>query len=535
LKSRVEASAGRVGPDASVLSASAKRLDAPGRLFLEAARGERLTYGDMLARSAQFAHALVDLGVCQGDRVASQAEKSPAALMLYLACVRAGAAYLPLNPAYTPAEIGYFLRDAEPRVFVCDPNREGELAATAREAGVRHVETMDEHGGGTLSARAEEAACSFEDAPVEADDLAAILYTSGTTGRSKGAMLTHGNLTSNALALAEAWGFTSEDVLLHALPIFHTHGLFVATNTALVAGASMLFLPRFDAAEAIRLLPRATTMMGVPTFYSRLLARPEFDAALVRHMRLFVSGSAPLSAETHREFQRRTGHAILERYGMTETGMNTSNPLAGERRPGTVGFPLSGIELRIGDATGGTPVPRGEVGVIEVRGPNVFAGYWRNPEKTRQEFRDDGFFVTGDLARLDEEGYVTIVGRARDLVISGGFNVYPAEVEAALDALPGVAESAVIGLPHGDFGEGVTAVVAPRPGADLDEGELRRRLADVLARYKLPKRVLVLDALPRNAMGKVQKNELRERFRDLYAGEQCAPIAPGVAPAATER
>ena len=511
---------------ASVLAAAAAHFAEGERPFLETPEGERLTYGGLLARSAQFAHALVALGVGKGDRVASQAEKSTSALIFYLACLRAGAVYLPLNPAYTPAEVGYFLGDAEPRVFVCDPGREADLAPVATDARLAHVETMDGRGEGSLSARADSAERAFDDVSVAADDLAAILDTSGTTGRSKGAMLTHRNLTSNALALAETWGFSPNDVLLHALPIFHTHGLFVATNTALVAGASMLFLPRFDAQEVMSLLPRATTMMGVPTFYSRLLARPEFDREIARHVRLFISGSAPLSAETHREFERRTGHSILERYGMTETGMNTSNPLRGERRAGTVGLALPGVELRIADPETGAPIPQDEVGVIEVRGPNVFAGYWRNPEKTRAEFRDDGFFVTGDLAHFDADGYVAIVGRARDLIISGGFNVYPAEVEAAIDALPTVAESAVIGIPHADFGEAVTAVVAARPGAELSETAVREKLGGVLARYKLPKRVILVDALPRNAMGKVQKNELRDQYYALYG----APAAKNGAP-----
>jgi malonyl-CoA/methylmalonyl-CoA synthetase len=331
-------------------------------------------------------------------------------------------------------------------------------------------------------------------------------------------MLTHGNLISNARALVDTWGFTATDVLIHALPLYHTHGLFVAVGTVIFSGASMLFLPRFDADAVLALMPRATTMMGVPTFYTRLLAHSGFTRERAADMRLFISGSAPLSAETHREFSERTGHAILERYGMTETNMNTSNPLSGERRPGTVGFPLPGVELRIADPTSGRPLPKGEVGVIEVRGPNVFKGYWRNPEKTREEFRADGFFVTGDLAYLDPDGYVTISGRAKDLIITGGFNVYPAEVEAALDAVPGVAESAVIGLPHPDFGEGVTGVVALRDGSTPDEAAIRKALAGVLAGFKVPKRVLFVDALPRNTMGKVQKNVLRETNAGLYSG-----------------
>ena len=486
------------------------------RTFLEDQFGETLSYGDLEARSARYAGALAALGVKKGDRVAVQVEKSVEALLLYFGCVRAGAVYLPLNTAYTPAEIGYFLGDAEPTVFVCDPARREALVAAANGAGIAHLETLDAAGAGSIRDKAD-AAAEFAGPTMAENDLAAILYTSGTTGRSKGAMLTHGNLISNARALVDTWGFTSADVLIHALPLYHTHGLFVAVGTVIFAGAAMLFLPRFDADAVLALMPRATTMMGVPTFYSRLLAHSGFTRERAAHMRLFISGSAPLSAETHREFAERTGHAILERYGMTETNMNTSNPLDGERRPGTVGFPLPGVELRIADPASGRPLPKGEVGVIEVRGPNVFKGYWRNPEKTREEFRPDGFFVTGDLAYLDPDGYVTISGRAKDLIITGGFNVYPAEVEAALDAVPGVAESAVIGLPHPDFGEGVTGVVALRDGAAADEAAIRTALGNVLAGFKVPKRVLFVDALPRNTMGKVQKNVLREANAGLYS------------------
>ena len=359
----------------------------------------------------------------------------------------------------------------------------------------------------------------------KADDLAAILYTSGTTGRSKGAMLSHRNLLSNAQTLAEIWRFVPDDVLVHALPVFHIHGLFVAINTVLAARAALILLPRFEPAAVLAALPRATVLMGVPTFYTRLLQEPGLDRAACAHMRLFVSGSAPLLAETHRQWRERTGHAILERYGMSETGMNSSNPYAGERLPGSVGLPLPGVELRIADPASSAPLAVGETGVIEVRGPNVFAGYWRQPEKTRAEFRDDGFFITGDVGRIDARGYLWIVGRAKDLIISGGYNVYPREVEEAIDAIAGVQESAVIGLPHADFGEGVTAVVvAPRRPAGLDEAAVQRQLRARLAGYKIPKRVLFVAALPRNAMGKVQKNELRREHAALYA-------APGVPPA----
>ncbi len=494
------------------------RMPEPAKVFLETPEGRQLTYGEMLDLSGRFARALADLGVEAGDRVAVQAAKSPEALVLYLGCLRAGAAYLPLNTDYTGAEISYFLEDSEPKVFVCAPEREDELGPVASVAGVPHVETLASDGTGSITDAAEAVAPDFEDRPRAPDDLAAILYTSGTTGRSKGAMLTQANLASNAETLAEIWRFTADDVLLHALPIFHTHGLFVATNVTLCSAASMLFLPRFDAGEVLRLLPRATAMMGVPTFYSRLLASPDFTEERAAHMRLFVSGSAPLSPETHRAFEARCGHAILERYGMTETGMNSSNPYDGPRRPGTVGLPLPGVEIRVSERESGAPLEVGEVGMIEVRGPNVFKGYWRQPEKTKAEFREDGFFVTGDLGRFDAEGYLHIVGRDKDLIISGGYNVYPAEVEEALDAVPGVAESAVIGLPHADFGEGVTAVVALEDGATLREDQLRAALEGSLAKYKVPKRVLFIDRLPRNSMGKIQKARLREDYRDTYGG-----------------
>lgn len=350
----------------------------------------------------------------------------------------------------------------------------------------------------------------------EGSDLAAILYTSGTTGRSKGAMLTHDNLASNALTLVNTWRFTKDDVLLHALPIYHTHGLFVATNTILFSGASMIFLAKFDANEIMSLMPRATCLMGVPTFYVRLIQHPGLTREATAHMRLFISGSAPLLAETHRAFAEKTGKPILERYGMTETNMSTSNPYDGDRIAGTVGFPLPGVSLRVVDPETGTAVPQGEIGMIEVKGPNVFCGYWRNPEKTKAEFRDDGFFITGDLGKIDERGYVHIVGRGKDLVISGGFNVYPKEIETEIDGIKGVFESAVIGLPHTDFGEGVTAVVVLEKGASLDEAAILAAISGKLAKFKQPKRVLFVADLPRNAMGKVQKNVLRETYKGLY-------------------
>ncbi len=487
------------------------------RTFLERPDGSVLSYADLLDLSGRVAQVLKDLGVQPGDRVAVQVEKSAEALLVYLGALRAGAVYLPLNTAYTAGEVRYFLGDAEPTLFICRPELQAQMDSLVRELGVPHLETLGEHGDGSFWARVQAAVAADVDVPRRKDDLAAFLYTSGTTGRSKGAMLSHGNLASNAATLRDAWRFTGEDRLLHALPIFHTHGLFVATNITLMAGGSLIFLPRFDLADMMRLLPKATTMMGVPTFYTRLLSRPDFNRELVAHIRLFVSGSAPLSAETHKEFSARTGHAILERYGMTETNMNTSNPYDGDRIPGSVGQPLPGVDLRIADPETGAVLAQGEVGMIEVRGPNVFKGYWRMPEKTKAEFRDDGFFISGDLGYIDPRGYVYISGRGKDLIISGGFNVYPAEVEGAIEALPGVAECAVIGVPHADFGEGVVAVVIAKPGAALDEKAMVAALGSELAKYKLPKRIYVTDSLPRNAMGKVQKNQLRDQHKATFA------------------
>ena len=490
----------------------AGRIADPARIAIETGNGETWTYGDVVALSGRLAGALVSLGVRPGDRVAVQVEKSVPALMLYLAAARAGAVFLPLNTAYTLAELEYFIGDAEPKVVVCDP---GKRDGVARIAGGAEVATLDARGRGSLTDLAERAVADFATVSREKDDLAAILYTSGTTGRSKGAMLTHENLVSNALALMEAWRFTADDVLIHALPIYHTHGLFVATNCVLFSGARMVFLPKFNPDEVLAALQRATCMMGVPTFYTRLLQDPRLTHEATAHMRLFVSGSAPLLAETHREWQARTGHAILERYGMTETNMNSSNPYRGDRIAGSVGLPLPGVEIRIADGEG-HPVPRGEIGMIEVRGPNVFQGYWKMPDKTAAEFRKDGFFITGDLGTIGQDGYLRIVGRGKDLIITGGLNVYPREIEALLDDLPGVEESAVVGLPHDDFGEGVTAFVIAREGAALTESQVIESLKDRLARFKQPKRVLFLKALPRNTMGKVQKAALRAEYKDLY-------------------
>lgn len=489
----------------------ASRFPESNRPFAHLPDGGVVSYGEVEARSAGFAHVLRDHGVGIGDRVAVQAEKSIDMLMLYLGCLRAGAVFLPLNPAYTSSELDYFMRDAEPALFACDPAAVDRIAPLAAAAGVPRVAALAALAGGAAQAPAR-----FDTVERGDQDLAAILYTSGTTGRSKGAMLSHDNLGSNAFMIRDAWHFTRDDVLLHALPIFHTHGLFVATNAILAAGASMIFLPRFDAAEVLRQLPRATTMMGVPTFYIRLLDEPGFTADLARHIRLFVSGSAPLSADIHREFRERTGHAILERYGMTETNMNISNPYDGDRIAGTVGLPLPGVSIRIADPHSGKGMPQGQVGVIEIAGPNVFKGYWRMPEKTAAEFRD-GYFISGDLGVVDARGYVSIVGRAKDLIISGGYNVYPAEVEAALDELPEVHESAVIGVPQRDLGEAVVAVVVARDRTFDDAEAIKAGLVDRLARFKQPRAIVFVDALPKNAMGKVQKAALREQHKALLA------------------
>lgn len=482
--------------------------DAPA---LETESGAVHSYGDLERASARYANMIASLGLVPGDRVVVQIEKSPEALFLYLACLRAGVIFVPLNSAYRRKEMAYFLADAEPRLVVCSPAHEDQFLDLAAEAGNPAVLTLGDHGDGSASERASTMPDHFDTVARSGDDLACILYTSGTTGRSKGAMLTHRNLASNAQTLHKYWGFVPGDVLLHVLPIFHAHGLFVACHCALLNGSLMLWQPRFDVDRVIELLPRASVFMGVPTLYTRLLEQEGFDRALCGHMRLFVSGSAPLLSETHREFERRTGQAILERYGMTETVMLTSNPYEGERRAGTVGFPLPGVDLRIVD-NDGAPLAENEVGHVQVRGPNVFPGYWRMPEKTAEEFTDDGFFRTGDLGTIDERGYVHLVGRSKDLIITGGYNVYPKEIEGWIDDLDGVKESAVIGLPHPDFGEAVAAVIVSEAGAGLDEATVIARLKADLANFKVPKRVFFLPELPRNTMGKVQKNVLRDTF-----------------------
>jgi malonyl-CoA/methylmalonyl-CoA synthetase len=469
----------------------------PDRLWLtdDTAHG----YGALNDAMRAMAGRLAALGVVAGDRVAVQVEKSREALELYLGCLWLGAIYMPFNSGYTDAEIGWFLRDAEPALFVVDPGSHHLVRADVRALALDELIAVTPTAPGVR--------------PVfDRDVQAAMLYTSGTTGKPKGAMLTRGNLASSAATLVDAWRFTADDVLIHALPIFHVHGLFVATNTVLAAGASMLFMEKFDADGVIDRFDRGTVLMGVPTFYTRLLSNPRLSREACQSMRLFVSGSAPLLAETHRDFEARTGHAILERYGMTETMMNTSNPYDGTRIPGTVGPPLPGVSVRVTDAETGAMLPQGDIGMIEVKGPNLFKGYWRNPEKTAAEHRADGYFITGDLGKIDDAGYIHIIGRGKDLIITGGFNVYPKEVEDAIDALPGVLESAVVGLPHPDFGEAVTAVVVAKPGVVLDAVVMKAMLAKSLAKFKLPKAIHVVAELPRNTMGKVQKALLREQF-----------------------
>ncbi|NOX74613.1 MAG: malonyl-CoA synthase [Alphaproteobacteria bacterium] len=493
--------------------ASIGREDAP---FLEVhPSGKIVSYGAFFANAEKIAAALVRVGVRPGDRVAVQAPKTVTMLELYVGTILAGAVFLPLNTGYTASEIRYFLGDATPKVLVCDPRNLAALTPVAKDCNVTTIWTLAADETGTLAqARGVESAGFTAIARAESD-LAALLYTSGTTGRSKGAILTHLALASNSETLREYWRFSQEDVLIHALPIFHTHGLFVATNITLMAGGQAIFMAGFDADAVLGYMPKATALMGVPTFYTRLLGLDGLgDAA--KNMRLFVSGSAPLLAETHDLWRAKTGHAILERYGMTETNMNTSNPYKGARRAGTVGFPLPGVEVIVADPETGSPLPQGEVGVLEIRGPNVFAGYWNMPEKTAEELRENGFFITGDIAVIDDHGYVSIVGRAKDLIITGGYNVYPKEVELLIDALDDVLESAVIGVPHPDFGEAVVAVIVAAAGSAPKGDAIKSGIAPELAKFKQPKRVILVDELPRNTMGKVQKNLLRQRFAGLF-------------------
>lgn len=480
------------------------------RIVVRDADDKTLTYGDLEITTAQIANFLCAAGLQKGDRVAVQVGKSLNALLLYLGVVRAGLVYLPLNTGYKDSELEYFFADARPSLVVGDPSRQQALESLLPEVGVS-VETLAEDGSGSLVEQWQRYSADFETVFCEADELAAILYTSGTTGKPKGAMLSHGNLVSNAFTLKRLWGFTDSDVLLHALPLFHVHGLFVACHCVLVAGASMRFLKKFDLDLVKSYLPSSTVLMGVPTFYTRLLGDKAFGLRHCAGMRLFISGSAPLLESTHREFEQRTGHRILERYGMSETGMLVSNPLEGERRAGTVGKPLPDVDVRIVDDNL-RPVDVGAVGSIQVKGPNVFQGYWQMPEKTRQEFTHDGYFITGDLGTVSQDGYISIVGRAKDLVISGGYNVYPKEIESVIDKIPGVRESAVIGIANKDLGEKVVAVVVPDNSRPLSAEDVQSAVRAQLANYKMPRSVYFVDELPRNTMGKVQKNLLRENY-----------------------
>jgi malonyl-CoA/methylmalonyl-CoA synthetase len=504
---------------------------------IETDEGLRYSWRDLERATAMMANLLASLDLPAGSRVAAQVEKSVEAVMLYLATLRTGYIFLPLNTAYQSGEIEYFIGHAEPAVVVCSPDHFGWVSKIAFKAGTKHVFTLGDDRTGSLLERAAHQSDQHKPAVRTADDLAAILYTSGTTGRSKGAMLTHGNLLSNAVMLKDYWGWTATggpegrgDVLIHALPIFHVHGLFVAIHGALINGSKMLWMSKFDPKRVIARLPDATVFMGVPTLYVRMLAEPGLTREACRNMRLFIAGSAPLLIETFNDWVARTGHTILERYGMSETIMLTSNPYRAdkrfgqqaERRGGTVGFPLPGVQLRVcGDD--GAALPVGEIGGIQVKGPNVFKGYWRMPEKTAEEFTADGFFKTGDVGKADERGYVTIVGRSKDLIISGGYNVYPAEIEGAINEMPGVAESAVVGVPHPDFGEVGVALVIAKPGATLQPEVILAQLKATLANFKIPKQCYLVSELPRNTMGKVQKNLLRAQFSNAFASSPAQP------------
>ena len=484
--------------------------------FLVLSDDNVVTHDAFLKQAAQFAGFITDIGLSAGDRLAVQVHKSPEALAIYAACVQTGVVFLPLNTAYTGSEIEYFIENSGAKLVVCDGAFQDALLPITSKYEAR-LETLNADGTGSFVDHAAAFPDRFDTVDRSGDDLAAFLYTSGTTGRSKGAMLSQDNLLSNAQTLVSYWQFSRDDVLLHALPIFHTHGLFVATNVCLLAGCQARFYAGFDQEALIRDMPKTTALMGVPTFYTRLLSDARFNRELTKNMRLFISGSAPLLAETHKQFQDRTGHRILERYGMTETNMNTSNPYDGDRRAGTVGVPLPGVEVKVCDPETGAALPDGEIGVLEVRGPNVFKGYWQMPEKTREELREDGFFITGDLAIRDVDGYITIVGRGKDLIISGGYNIYPKEIELVLDEQDGVLESAVIGVAHPDFGETVVAVLVAEQGAALDESALKRAVSEDLAKFKHPRSYQIVDELPRNTMGKVQKNILRDEYAGLFA------------------
>lgn len=483
----------------------------PDQALLTTPDGRCWRYADMLQETARVASGLALLGLQPGDRLSVQVHKSVANLWLYLGALRAGVVFHPLNTAYAFDEMRYFLANAEPRALICDPDRESDYQGLCAELGIEHLLTMDADGEGSFLDQLPQGTVEFATVSVRSDDLAALLYSSGTTGHPKGIMLSHRNLVANTEVLVEYWGFSRRDVLLHALPVYHVHGLFVAVHCVLASGASMIWLPGFTPESVLASLPSASVMMGVPTYYTRLMAEPAFDRKICAQMRLFISGSAPLLEETFEQFVERTGHHILERYGMSETGMNSSNPLAGERRSGTVGLPLPGTDIRIVGADRAA-LPPGEIGEIEVRGDNVFSGYWRMPDKTAEDIDAEGWFRTGDQGVIDDRGYLSIVGRSKDMVITGGLNVYPKEVERILDSLTGVRESAVFGVPHPDFGEAVVAAVVPVAGVQLDIAAMQSQLAQSLAKFKVPKRVQLVSALPRNAMGKVQKKLLRERW-----------------------
>lgn len=480
--------------------------------FLMTDTGQQ-SFAEFTCRTAQLAHTLVAHGVTPGARVVVQAAKSPEMVALYTATIQAGAVFLPLNTGYTHDELSYFINDATPKLIICDQSDEQAMAALAQQINAR-ILTLNADGSGSLTQDSASRPQHFQTVPRGPDDLAGLLYTSGTTGRSKGAMMSHENLASNARVLVEAWRITDADTLIHALPIFHTHGLFVAMNTSLIAGAKVNFMAKFDLDAIIAALPDATLMMGVPTFYTRLLADNRLTKDLTQNMRLFISGSAPLLAETHDAWTARTGHKILERYGMTETNMNTSNPYEGDRLAGTIGMALPGTELRLTDPETGAPTPQGEIGMIEVRGANVFKGYWNMPEKTAEELRENGFFITGDLGQFNDRGYLSIVGRQKDLIITGGYNVYPKEIEDVLNDITGVIESAVFGVPHPDFGEAIIAAIVSEKDSPIDTETLKSAVATKLARFKHPGAYQFMDALPRNTMGKVQKNILRETYSD---------------------
>ena len=498
-------------------SASLKKKDAT---FIHLHENDKLiSFEDFFQNAEKIAAALISAGIQPGDRVAMQVDKSSSVLELYFGTILSGAGFLPLNTAYVPEEIDFFLRDAQPYVFVCDPSKLENLNKIAQSSGVSHTWTLSAEGTGSLIDAKNAESPGFSGVKRNPDDLAAVLYTSGTTGRSKGAMLTHRNLQSNAEALANCWQFTDEDILIHALPLYHTHGLFVATNVSLMAGSSMILMNKFDTDAICSRMLQASVLMGVPTFYVRLLENNTLKNTAEK-MRLFVSGSAPMLPQTHALWKERTGQVILERYGMTETSMNTSNPYLGERRTGTVGKPLPGIEVIVTDPLTGKVLQNGRTGMIEIRGPNVFKGYWGMPKKTAEELRENGFFITGDLGTISEDGYVSLLGRSKDLIISGGYNIYPKEIELLLDRIDEVFESAVIGVPEPDLGEAVVALIVTEDGICLNQDFILDTLQNKIARFKLPKKIIFVRELPRNTMGKVQKNVLRESYKDILSNKQ---------------